>query len=87
MQVKGSVRQHAYLMIPQRSSGSARCGAPTGRLWPFHPKASRRLAGAIGAESLPLLMPLHLDADVVAVTAEGRNGPTARHESISAPLF
>jgi hypothetical protein len=23
MQVKGSVRQHAYLMIPQRPSGSA----------------------------------------------------------------
>src|SRR5262249_4187451 len=48
MQVKGSVRQHAYLMIPQRLSGSARCGAPTGWLWPFHPKASRRRAGAIG---------------------------------------
>ena len=43
MQVKGSVRQHAYLMIPQRLSGSARCGAPTGWLWPSTP---RPLVGA-----------------------------------------
>jgi hypothetical protein len=47
MQGKDRVRQHAYLMIPQRPSGSARCGAPTGRLWRDHPTAPRWGASAI----------------------------------------
>jgi hypothetical protein len=47
MQVRGSVRQHAYLMIPHRPSGSARAALRRHGFGALHPKASRRLARAI----------------------------------------
>jgi len=48
MQVKGSVRQHAYLMIPQRPLRLGAVRRSDGMALAFHPKASRRRAGAIG---------------------------------------
>jgi hypothetical protein len=53
-----------YLMMPQRPSGSARRGAPTGWLWRLQPTASRRGASAI--HHLRTCAPAHLRSGEIA---------------------